>query len=205
MELSEDFIESAKESIESFIEYISVSGVSEILRRYFVMNAFDGALTMLGFVMGSFMSGLKDPRIIISAGISASLAMGISGFVGALITEKAEREKKVKELERTLFLDLEGTIVDKASKIAIILAAIVDATAPALAALICSSPFILSLYNIVNFIEATFISVIITLLFIFLLGVYLGNLAEGNALKYGLYMIAAGISVSVIITLIGGW
>ena len=34
-------------------EYIKISNVGEISRRYFVMNAFDGALTMLGVIIGA--------------------------------------------------------------------------------------------------------------------------------------------------------
>jgi hypothetical protein len=68
--------------LKNFIKYSEISGVNEILRRYFVMNAFDGALTMLGIIMGAFLAGVIDPIVIIKAGMGAGLAMGISGAWG---------------------------------------------------------------------------------------------------------------------------
>ena len=169
------------------------------------MNAFDGALTMLGFVMGSYVSGLEDARIVLAAGLSMSLAMGVSGFVGAFITEKAERERSVRELERIMLTRLDGTVIDKASKIAILLAAVVDACAPAVAALISASPFVLVLLHILEFEIAVYLSIGISLTFLFLLGAYLGRVAGNSSLVYGLYMLAAGLVTSILIGLIGGW
>ncbi len=181
--------------------YIEISGAGEILRRYFVMNAFDGALTMLGFVVGAYASGLNNSWVIISAGISASFAMGVSGFVGALLSEKAERERHVRELEKILFTNLEGSIVEKASNIAVVFAAIVDAIAPAIAAIAAAFPFILSLNSLIPFVLAVYLSISITLLEVFMLGLYLGKVSGGNPLKYGIYMIISGLMISLIGTL----
>jgi len=93
---------------------IDISHVGDLSRRYFVMNAFDGVMTMLGFIIGAHVSGLIEPKIIVVAGLGASLAMGISGFFGAYLAEKALRIKKLKEIERDLFTNLkpgEGTLV----------------------------------------------------------------------------------------------
>lgn len=189
------------ETVDKIRDLLEVSGAGEILRRYFVMNAFDGALTMLGFVIGAYMSGLRNPYVIISAGLGASFAMGVSGFVGALITEKAERERKVKELEKAMFAELEGSIIQKASNAAVILAAVTDSMAPALAAVSAASPFVLSMYGILAFETAALSSIALTLAEVFALGVYLGSVSGRNSLLYGLYMLAAGIIVSFVITL----
>jgi len=198
-------INKVQENISDFFEnindYIELTEAGEIIRRYFVMNAFDGALTMLGFVVGVFVSGYIDPKIILSAGMSASFAMGVSGFVGALITEKAERERKVKELEKAMFTELEGSIIEKASLMAVVLAALTDSFAPAMAALICASPFIFSEIGLLSPIVATFVSIIITLVLVFLLGMYLGKISGGGALIYGIYMLTAGLVVSLIVTI----
>lgn len=199
------FIERVQENISDFFEnindYIELTGAREIIRRYFVMNAFDGALTMLGFVVGIYITGYIDPKIVLSAGMSASFAMGVSGFVGALITEKAERERKVKELERAMFADLEGSIIEKAALIAVVLAALTDSLAPALAALVCASPFLLSEFGVLSPVTATFLSIIVTLVLVFLLGAYLGRISGESPLVYGIYMLSAGLAVSLIITI----
>jgi len=198
-----EITENLNDLIEEFEEYLEVTNVGEILRRYFVMNAFDGALTMLGFIMSSLISNVTDAHIIISAGFGMSLAMGVSGFVGALITEKAEREKQVKELEKVLLTRLSGSVIDRAGKVATVLAAIVDSLAPALAALICASPFFLVIYNVLPLNLAYNLSIVITLSFLFMLGLYLGKIAEGGKLRYGLYMLAAGLATSSLIVLLG--
>ena len=197
--------ESITERIETIQEYLDATNALELLRRYGVMNAFDGALTMLGFIMGSYVAGVRDPRVIISAGISASFAMGLSGFVGALITEKAERERQVKELEKVLFANLKGSFIDRASKMTVIFAAIVDAVSPAIAALISSMPIIFAFYKIINFDLAVQISILLTLGFIFSLGLYLGKISGENPLRYGFYMLTAGIILSIISNMFGFW
>ena len=62
-----------------------------IARRFFVMNSFDGSLTMLGIIVGSWVSGVRNPSKIVGTGLGACLAMGISGMVGAYASERAER------------------------------------------------------------------------------------------------------------------
>jgi len=68
-----------EKTLKKWKQYSEISGVGDISRRYFVMNAFDGALTMLGVVIGAAVSGyLENSTIIISAGIAGSIAMGAS-------------------------------------------------------------------------------------------------------------------------------
>ncbi len=198
-----NLVKAIYEKVETLHDYLSAAEAMEILRRYMVMNSFDGALTMLGFIMGSYAAGGRDPHIILSAGISASLAMGLSGFIGALITEKAEREKKVKELEKALFADLRGSYIDKAARVTVISAAIVDALAPAVAALISALPLVFTLYGLISFDLAVALSITLTLAFIFMLGFYLGKVSGGQPWKYGLYMLAAGFILSLISNSIG--
>lgn len=77
-----------KNHLGRFRSYIKVAKAGAIARRYFVMNAFDGALTILGVIVGAFMAREADPRVIIGAGVGASLAMGISGAWGAYMAER---------------------------------------------------------------------------------------------------------------------
>ena len=63
--------------------YIKISGVAPISRRYFIMNAFDGATTVLGVVVGAYAAGITNESWVILSGLGATLAMGMSGFVGS--------------------------------------------------------------------------------------------------------------------------
>jgi len=71
----------------------------EIARRYFVMNSFDGALTILGIIIAVYLSGQNNPGVIITSSLGASIAMAVSGIWGAYSIEKAERQRVLKELE----------------------------------------------------------------------------------------------------------
>ncbi len=192
-----------KNHVSRFKTYLRISKVDEIARRYFVMNAFDGALTMLGVIMGTYISGVHDPRIIISAGIGGSLAMGISGFTGAYMTELAERKQKIKTLERVMLTDLEDSMIERASMFAAVLAATIDGVSPALAAFVSVSPFILSYSASISYELSFAISLTLTLTLLFILGVYLGRVSRENKVAYGALMLFSGALTSALILLMG--
>ena len=121
-----------------------ISGVTEIARRYFVMNAFDGVLTMMGLVIGANISGVLEPRLVIGTGLAATFAMGISGVSGAYMTEKAERTRELKELESALLVRLNDTRHEAASRFAYFFKAFVDGLSPMLGAIAVLSPIILN-------------------------------------------------------------
>jgi len=56
-------------------------------------------MTVFGIVLGSWVAGVGEPRIVVLAGLGASLAMGFSGFFGAFMAEKAEREGHLRKME----------------------------------------------------------------------------------------------------------
>ncbi len=181
------------------IEYIRVSNIDEIARRYFVMNAFDGALTMLGILVGAYLSGSEDTRIIISAGIGASIAMGVSGFTGAYMTERAERMRELRELEDAMLLDLNGTMHGKAGRFASVFTAFVDGISPAVAAFIIISPFTLITQGVLDFGGAYAASMVVTLLMLFGLGAYLAKISNESMLRNGLMMILVGMITAAVI------
>jgi predicted membrane protein (TIGR00267 family) len=88
--------------------------LSELARRYFVMNFFDGILTVLGVVISNFISYFSgranDSGLILIQGLAVSLAIGISGITGGLLTEKAERIKNIIDLKRSMALRMKRNI-----------------------------------------------------------------------------------------------
>ncbi len=137
--------------IDKFKGYIKISNVDEVSRRYFVLNTFDGAITALGVVIGSYTSGINDPKIVTGLMVSLSIAMGVSGFSGAYLAEMAERSRRLKELEEALFTRLDKTLLGRASRFATLWAAFVDGASPAVAASIASTPFIASSMGLLEF------------------------------------------------------
>jgi predicted membrane protein (TIGR00267 family) len=179
-------------------QYHRISGVGSITRRYFVMNAFDGALTMLGVVIGAYIAGILQPLAIISAAIAASIAMGASGMSGAYMAEKAERTKKLKNLEKAMLTDLRNGLHHKSHRFASIFAALVDGLSPAIAAMIVVSPFIMVIIDLISADIAFFTCIILTLLILTLLGIYLARISEESVIKYGLQMLFVGAITAIL-------
>ena len=182
-----------KKTLNKWKQYRDISNVGPITRRYFVMNAFDGALTMLGVVIGAYVSGVLQPIYIISAGIAGSIAMGTSGMSGAYMTEKAERTKKLKDLEKAMLSDMKNGLHGKSHRFATILAAVVDGVSPAIAAMFVISPFFLSNFQIIANEIAFYLSIALTLVVLALLGVYLAKISDESMIKYGIQMLLVGI------------
>ncbi len=178
--------------------YHQISEVGDITRRYFVMNAFDGALTMLGVIIGAYMAGILNPIPIISSGVAGSIAMGTSGFSGAYMTEKAERTKKLKELENAMLTDMSNGLHYKSYRFATIFAAIVDGVSPALAAMLVVSPFFLVRLGLIEIINAFYFSIFLTLLSLLILGLYLAKISNESMIKYGLQMLLVGVITAIL-------
>ena len=184
--------------LEKIRRYIRISEVALISRRYFIMNAFDGATTVLGIVIGAYAAEITNESWVIWSGLGVSLAMGLSGFAGAYMTEEAEREKKLNTLEKSMLTELKDSVVGKASRFASIWAGVVDGVSPALTALVCLTPFFLSSHGLLSINFAIQLSVAMTLLIMFLLGVFLGKISNRNRLFHGAKMLFVGVIITLI-------
>ena len=177
--------------------------MNPIARRYFVKNGFDGSMTMLGIVVGSWIAGVTEPRIIVTAGLGACLAMGISGLFGAYMTERAERKRHLKTLEAAMITDLQDSIFEEASNFVSFYAAIVDGASPILTAIFSLIPFVLTINGTMLIWDAYITSFIVSLAALFLLGLYLGRIAKENILLYGAQTLAAGVITVGVAFLLG--
>ena len=84
--------------------YNDITHYSEIARRYFINNFYDGALTILGILLGFFVVILRSttqtaiPSIyIILPGLGTAISMFTSGASGSYLSEKAEQKKNKAE------------------------------------------------------------------------------------------------------------
>ena len=177
--------------------------MTPIARRYFIKNGFDGSMTVLGIIVGSWIVGVEEPEIIVTAGLAACLAMGVSGLFGAYMTEKAERKKHLKTVEAAMLTDLSNSILSDASDFVSMYAAFIDGASPVLTAIVSLVPFILTLAGFLTIWNAYVVSLILTLATLFSLGLYLGRIAKENMLVYGLQTVAAGILIVAIVLLLG--
>jgi predicted membrane protein (TIGR00267 family) len=187
------------EFLNRFRSYIHVSGVGPISRRYFVMNAFDGAMTILGIVIGTYIAGITEPVIVITAGLSTTLAMGISGFTGTYLVEESERALTLKKLERAMLRKLGGTLIGRSHAFASVWAAFIDGVSPAISAGVALIPFFLAQFGLIPVALSTISSIGITLVVLFLLGMFLGTISKRNLFLNGLKLMAAGLVLTAIL------
>jgi len=181
--------------------YLHITKASGIARRYFVMNGFDGAMTIFGIVLGSWIAGVTKPEVVLLASFGACLAMGVSGFFGAFMAEKAERERHLKDMEEKTKNQVDP-IHYAAARFVIYYVALIDGLSPALTATISLVPFILAAIKIISISNAYFASLALSMASLFLLGIYLGKIAKENGWLYGITMIAVGALTALVILLI---
>jgi len=148
-------------------EYDEITNVGPIIRRYFVIGAFDGALTVLGIIIGSSAFGDLESHkgLVVSASFGAAIALSVSSAVGAYEAERVEKKLDIRTIERAMLARLSEEHRE-AFQFAAILSALVHGIAPLIAGLLPIIPFV--------FLEArtaTVVAVAITLGILFLLGV----------------------------------
>lgn len=174
-----------------------------IARRYFVKNGFDGSMTMLGIIVGAWVVNVTQAEIIVTAGLGACLAMGISGVSGAYMTERAERKRDLKKLETAMMKKLNDSVITDATSFVSFYAALVDGGSPILTALVSLSPFFLLFHELIGVQVAYISSLAVTLVTLFMLGIYLGRIAKENALLYGIQTLLAGVATVAIALMLG--
>ncbi len=187
-------------SWEKFRTYLRVSQAYKIARRLFVMNAFDGILTIMGVVIGVHFSGLTDPDIVITAGVGGSIAMGISGMSGAYLAERAERRRDLMKLESAMLVDLKKSQFARASEFATVVVALVDGISPAVGAVILILPyFFVPRIDM----EAAFrASLGLGLGCLFVLGLFLARISHERMIVSGVRMILVGLLTIAIVSFV---
>jgi len=186
-------------SIRKIRNLLQLGGTEGIAKRYFVMNSFDGALTALGIILGNLLVAVSDPRILIVAGLGASIAMGVSGGFGAYLTETAVKKEEIAESESALLEKYDKTIIDEAAVVSSYFVAFVDGFSPFMAASVIFLPFIAVLLFGIQIQLAYLLSITLTASTLFILGAYLGKISQENKVKYGIRMIIAGIITGLLL------
>lgn len=192
-----------KRSLKKIQYLFTLTKSGAIARRYFVIGAFDGALTILGVILGAYVAqGGTEPEyvkaLILSAGFAGAVALAVSSTVGAYEAERVEHLLTHRELEKAMLRPVEGTRRE-AINVSIIVSAVSHGVAPMLAALVPLVPFYFMPVD-----EAVATGIAITIAFLFVLGAYLGSLIKEMLLYTGLRFVIAGLGTAIVLILIGG-
>ncbi|MCS4541730.1 MAG: VIT1/CCC1 transporter family protein [Euryarchaeota archaeon] len=167
--------------------------IKYISSRYIVLGTIDGVIAILGVVIGAF-SASVGTQTIIGAGIGGGMALGISNGVGGLMAERTVERRRLLILERSLFRSLEGTHVSDEIKKKLIADTITHGGCSFLGALIPVLPFIFLSQNL-----ALITSITLSIITLFVLGIYIGKITKESILLAGIKMAVIGILVAIFV------
>jgi predicted membrane protein (TIGR00267 family) len=191
------------ETLEKLRYLVELTKSGAIARRYFVIGAFDGALTILGVIIGAYVAEASvhpelAKQLIIGAGISGGVALAVSSAVGAYEAERVEHIVTHKHLEQAMLSTVEGTRRD-AIQVSIIISAITHGIAPLVAAVVPLVPFFFMPLD-----EAVITGIVVTMAFLFALGGFLGNMIKERFYYTGLRFVIAGLATAIVLIMLGG-
>jgi predicted membrane protein (TIGR00267 family) len=180
---------------------LDITRTRDIVRRYFVVNGFDGALTMLGLIIGFLISDSASLAVIINVCLGAAIALGMSGLSSAYISETAERRHALEKLERAMISDLEESAHGDATRWVPLLIALVNGLAPLIISLLILTPIWLAIAGIGLPVPPLYAAIFVALLLIFFLGVFLGRIAGVSWLRSGVQTLLVAVVTAALIYL----
>jgi predicted membrane protein (TIGR00267 family) len=193
--------------IERTMRALELTQGVEIARRYLAMNAFDGALTMLGLILGGLITmQTTDPEVVFDAlllaAVGTSVAMAVSGFSGSYLAESAERDREVEEIGKAMLSDMSNTMYAKATRTTSAVVALVDGLAPSVAAFIIITPLLLVPSGYLSVSIAFYMAILACMGLLFGLGIFLGTISRKNIWVYGAKTLLAGIVTAILLYVI---
>ena len=175
-----------------------------VLRRYFVVNGFDGALTMMGLILGFLVSTPADITVVINVCLGAAIALSMSGFSSAYVSESSERRRALGKLEKAMISDLQESTHGAAARLTPLLVALVNGLAPLIISLLILMPLWLGSLGASLPVSPLYAAILVALMLIFLLGVFLGRVAEISWLRSGLQTLLVAVATTALIYLFVG-
>jgi len=183
---------------------LRITRTRDIIRRYFVVNGFDGALTMLGLIIGFLISNSENLSILINVCLGAAIALGMSGMSSAYVSEMAERKRALNKLEGAMVADLHDSAHGQAAHWVPVLVALVNGLAPLIISLLIISPLWLADAGMTFPLSPLYLAIIIAMLLIFLLGVFLGQISGISWLRSGIQTLLVALVTIALIYLVEG-
>jgi len=180
-----------KEYIQKLKAYNKIANIGQISRRYIALNGFDGVITIIGVLLGSYIIGFEDYKNVIIAGAAVCISLTVSGVWSAYNSESAERTKEIQDLEKSTLHMLNGTIISKAQGYASIILSAVNGLSSGLAAFIPLTPFFFGRFLPINtcfYVGAAFAFVILASI-----GIFLGRVSRRNLAISVIKMVLAGV------------
>ena len=186
----------------SKVLWLHIRQSQDIARRYLITNGFDGALTMLGLMIGFYSSSESSIQVAISASMGAAIALFMSGISSAYLSETAERKKELQELEQALLSDLGESDYGQASRYVPYFVALVNGLSPLLISMTIILPLWLAHHGMVFPVSPFIVASSIAFINIFFLGLFLSKVSNTFWLWAGLKALTIAILTTGIILLL---
>lgn len=124
--------------------------VGPIIRRFFINTLFDSTFVLLGIVVGAAFAADASLNVVFVTMVASSLALGISTGVSVYEADSLERERKITELEKALFMDLRNTRIEKTARSITMLTATINFLTPFLSCAVMILPFVFAVWKILE-------------------------------------------------------
>ena len=183
---------------------LHITSTQGIARRYFVVNGFDGALAMLGIILGFVVSGTASLHLVINACIGAAVALAVSGVSSAWVSETAERKRELAELEGAMVADLGESVHGEAVRRVPLVIGLVNGSAPLLVSALILLPLWLADGGVVLPVPPLYAAIAVALASIFMLGVFLGRIGGTSWLTSGLRTLMIALLTALLIFVFTG-
>jgi len=184
---------------EQILLFMRITRSQQIARRYFIVNGFDGTLTMLGLLTGFYVSGQVVLPVAISVCLGAAIALGMSGLTSAYISEAAERKHELNNLEQAMIADLGESAYGKASRLMPFYIALINGLSPFLIALVIITPLVIGNLHPQILPQPLETAALLAFLITFLLGIFLGRISGHFWLWSGIRTLIIAIITSLMI------
>ena len=185
--------------------FLRLSRSQGIARRYFVVNGFDGALAMLGLVMGFHVTGDASLEVAITACMGGAIALGVSGLSSAYISESAERRRDLRSLEEAMAGEsLQNSSHGRAARLVPVYVAAVNGLAPFVTALLITAPLWMAHWGLVLPLSPFIAAAATATFLLFLYGVYIGVISGTFWLWSGLRTLFIAAATAGLVLLLGG-
>ena len=176
--------------------------VKSIARRMFVTNSLDGIIAALGVNVGGYSPG-GDPILLASSIMGGSVAMGlISAMLGVYLSEKAERLREYRELEKSLASSLKSSIHWKAVNIVPLYIAFWSGLGILLFPLVISLPYFMAAAGTLSMGNAYIASLLAALSSMGYLGYYLARVSGENPVRGVARVLGMGLLAILIVKLL---
>ncbi len=172
---------------------------ASIARRMFVTNSFDGLLAAIGVNVGGYRDGI-DPMILALSMLGGAISMGIlSGVVGVYLSERAERFREVRKLERVVGRTLRGSLYWRAASMAPAYIALWSGVGILGFPFLSATPYLAAAAGLIGVEKAFYLSLGISLGLMTFLGYYLGVVSGESRARTAARGLALGVGAVAVV------